>query len=57
MQEKNGFVLRGNICYSDGSKKLVICPKSYVVCQEGICRGVYQELPKEYESYIVKGMR
>lgn len=56
MQEKNGFVLRGNICYSDGSKKLVICPKSYVVCQEGICRGVYQELPKEYESYIVKDM-
>ena len=56
MQEKNSFVLKGNICYSGGSKKLVICPKSYVVCQEGICKGVYQELPKEYESYIVKDM-
>ncbi len=56
MQEKNSFVLKGNICYSDGSKKLVICPNSYVVCQEGICKGVYQELPKEYEGYVVKDM-
>ena len=56
MQEKHSFVLRGNICYSDSNKKLAICPKSYVVCQEGICRGVYQELPEEYESYSIKDM-
>ena len=56
MQEKHSFVLRGNICYSDSNKKLIICPKSYVVCQEGICRGVYQELPEEYKSYSMKDM-
>lgn len=56
MQEKNSFVLRGNICYSDSNKKLVICPKSYVVCQEGICRGVYEKLPKKYENYTIKDM-
>ena len=38
MQEKNSFVLRGNICYSDSDKKLVICPKSYVVCEEEFAR-------------------
>lgn len=56
MQEKNSFVLKGNICYSASNKKLIICPKSYVVCQEGICRGVYQELPEEYKSYSIKDM-
>lgn len=56
MKEKHSFVLRGNICYSDSNKKLIICPKSYVVCQEGICRGVYQELPEEYKSYSMKDM-
>ncbi len=56
MQEKDSFVLKGNICYSDSNKKLVICPNSYAVCQKGICRGVFQELPKEYETYPVKDM-
>lgn len=56
MQKKHSFVLKGNICYSDSNKKLVICTDSYVVCQEGICRGVFRELPKKYEAYPIKDM-
>ena len=56
MQKECSFVLKGNICYSDRKKKLLIHPDSYVVCQDGLCKGVFRELPKEYEKYSINDM-
>ena len=42
------FVLRGDICWSDHRKKLCCGLDSYVVCEDGVCAGVYASLPQRY---------
>lgn len=44
------FVLRGDICWSDHQKKLHCAEDSYLVCQGGICAGVFDELPEAYAA-------
>ncbi|MBS6194114.1 MAG: amidohydrolase family protein [Clostridiales bacterium] len=44
------FALKGNICYSKDPGHLMVMENSYVVCEEGICQGVYQELPEKYQK-------
>lgn len=46
----NSFVLKGNILYSNEMKKTEECPNSYLVCVDGICQGVFQELPSEHQK-------
>lgn len=48
--ESNTFVLRGSICYSKNSGEMVIHENGYVVCEDGICRGVYEKLPEMYQG-------
>ena len=43
-------VIKGNICYSATKDALSVTENGYVVCQEGRCAGVYENLPKEYET-------
>lgn len=42
------FVIKGNICYSKSINELCITENGYVVCEDGICAGVYKELPECY---------
>lgn len=44
------FVLKGNICFSKNQTELTTKEKAYLVCEEGICKGVYQELPEKYKN-------
>lgn len=44
------FVLKGNICFSKNQTKLTTKENAYLVCEEGICKGVYEELPEKYKS-------
>lgn len=48
--EKN-FALRGNICFSLGIDEFVTAEDSWVVCENGISRGVFKELPAEYKDF------
>lgn len=43
-----GLVIKGNICYSKNSKELCIEENSYAVCIDGVCKGVFRELPESY---------
>lgn len=43
------FVIKGNICYSKSINELCITQNGYVVCDNGICAGVYEKLPERYE--------
>lgn len=45
------YILKGNICYSKTKDEICIVENGYVVCQDGICAGVYQELPDCYQNY------
>ena len=48
----NNFILKGNICYSISKKGLkTLC--GYIVCEDGICKGVFEEIPHEYQSFEV----
>ncbi len=43
------FVLKGNICYSKSAKELALVADGYLVCEEGLCTGVFQQLPQQYQ--------
>lgn len=44
------FVLKGNICFSKNQTELVTAENSYLVCENGICKGVFQSLPEKYKN-------
>lgn len=46
----NSFVLKGHICYAQNTKEIKIHPNSFLVCVNGICKGVYSTLPEEYQD-------
>ncbi len=45
---KNSFIIKGNICQTKNSKELDLHPISYVVCVDGISKGIYKNIPNEY---------
>lgn len=44
------FVLKGNVCYSESSDRIRILENAYLVCEDGLCAGVFQELPERYAA-------
>lgn len=51
MTGDKSFVLKGNICYSEDPKHLKTVENGCLVCREGICAGVFEELPEEFAEY------
>lgn len=47
------FILRGHICYSRSKDVLETGERQYVVCKDGVCAGVFAELPPEYAEFPV----
>ena len=47
---ENSFVIKGNICQTKNPKALDLNEDSYVVCIDGISKGVFKELPCEYTN-------
>lgn len=50
MNTSNTFALKGNICYSLEQTHLAVMERSYLVCEDGLCAGVYQELPERFQE-------
>lgn len=46
----NTFVLKGNICYSKNQTELITEENAYLVCEDGICKGVFSFLPDKYKE-------
>ena len=44
------FVLKGNVCFSKNQTELVTEENSYLICEDGICKGVFASLPKKYQN-------
>ena len=44
------FVMKGNILYSKTAERIEAFPNSYLVCEEGICRGVFEQLPSRWKD-------
>ena len=45
---KNSFVIKGNICYTKNSHELDLHDQAFVVCVDGLSKGVFETLPEEY---------
>ena len=44
----NSFVLKGNVCQTLNPRELYLREKAFVVCENGVSRGVFNKLPKQY---------
>ena len=44
----NNFVLKGHICFSESKTQLKTVENGCAVCVNGICAGVFRELPEQY---------
>lgn len=52
--KQNSFALKGIICTSENSSTLSITENAYLVCDSGICAGIYKELPEKYRGIPLK---
>lgn len=50
MKNQKTFALKGNICYSLDREHLKAEEKAYVICENGLCEGVYKELPSRFQG-------
>lgn len=48
------FILKGNIAYSEDKDKIVTINQGYLVCEDGICRGVFEKLPEKYKNFEIR---
>ncbi len=53
MQRKDCFVLKGNIIYAREDRTLAEQSEGYVVCEDGICAGVFDGIPEQYKNFPV----
>ena len=44
------FIIKGNICQTKNPKELDLHEKAFVVCVDGVSKGVFDVLPEEYEN-------
>ena len=44
------YVIKGNICYSENQDHIRIVPDAYLVCENGLCAGVFETLPERYAA-------
>ena len=43
-------VIRGNLCYSHDRDTVIIRPNTYLVCEDGVCAGIFDTLPERYAA-------
>lgn len=51
---ERGFVLKGNICYSKNMTTFETAESAFLVCEGGVSRGVFGNLPEEFRHLPVK---
>lgn len=44
------FILKGTIAFSEDKDHITTFEQGYLVCQNGICLGVYEDLPAQYKG-------
>ena len=46
----NSFILKGTICHTPSMARLEIREDAYAVCRDGICEGVFDDIPQEFRE-------
>lgn len=47
---ETSFTLKGSVAYAKKDRSLCHVRQGYVVCVDGICAGVFEELPEQYQN-------
>lgn len=47
------YVIKGNICYSNSMDEILTVPNGYLVCEDGVSKGVFEKLPEAYAGLRV----
>ena len=47
------FVLKGNVLYSKSKDEIASFENAYVVCSGGVCKGVFDVVPSEFEHFEI----
>lgn len=47
------FILKGHICCTPETDRLVIREDAYAVCEDGVCKGVFEEIPERFSGLEV----
>lgn len=47
-------ILKGDICYSTDKDTLITVPDGFLVCENGLCAGVFRQLPEIYSCLPVE---
>lgn len=50
---ENTFALRGDICHSDGPKRIDARANSYLICENGVSAGIFDTLPERYRGISI----
>ena len=50
---QSSFVIKGDICHTPEPDRLVIRENAFVVCEGGICRGIFDEIPESFAGLEV----
>ena len=51
--QNGSFILKGHICHTPEAGSLVIRENAYTVCEDGICRGIFGEIPEKFRGLEV----
>lgn len=52
--ENHTHILKGDICFSPAPNRLSTFPNAYLICQAGLCRGVYPCVPERYAGIPIE---
>jgi len=47
------IILKGNICYSQTPQELSITENGYLICEDGVSRGVFNCVPEKYSTFPI----
>lgn len=50
MEDRN-FIIKGDIAFSKSIDEMECIKGGYLVCEEGVCKGVFEVLPEQYKGY------
>ena len=50
---KNSFILKGHICHTPEKGTMEIREHAFAVCEDGICRGVFDKMPEKFRGLEV----
>ena len=53
----NSIILKGDICCSIDKNTIATKESSYVICEDGICKGIFKDIPEKYKGLPIKDFK